>query len=310
MSKKRDAIPNTFCTIITQNHIDKAATMLQSMQSHGQATLHVLIINYHDELSKKVSAIPELKGMVLHNIDALMSSEVGLLTRIIVSRYKGQDDEMRWALKSAFVQYLTKTLKLSFPICYCDCDLYFYDNYQFLIDKLCGGTAILLTPHYREIRPMGGDEYRYQYKHGLYNAGFVGLGDGCQNMLEWWAEMCAIECTKSVEAWTYVDQRYLDVVPIYFDNVEILRHYGCNVAGWNMRHLSRTIEGGKVKVGGSEIIFIHFSQITLHNITTGKDPLLYEHYTKYQTALQHTRRLLVKHNARNCISGTVDGQLM
>jgi len=302
-----------FCTIITLNHLDKALALLKSLQKHGQVILHILIINSHQTTLKRLGDVKEISDVRLYSPEMLEESTVGLLARLIFGKYMGQDDEIRWALKPLFVQFLVEH---HIPICYCDCDLFFYDSYKFLVEKLrlkgsTRGKSIVITPHFREIRRIKNNEYRFNYKHGLYNAGFIGFGDECQEMLEWWSEMCATECTREESAWTYVDQKYLDLVPIYFENVEVLKHYGCNVAGWNTYYLKRTVgEDGKVLVNGQEIVFIHFSPATLTGIEEGHDQLLFDHYTEYQKTLQELRKMLLRAHLRNCISGTIEGQVI
>jgi hypothetical protein len=271
-----------------------------------------MVINSQPMVINRAKELEIAKDLRFYSPATLSNSPVGLISRLILGKYMGLDDEIRWALKPPFIRYLTEQ---HLPICYCDCDLCFYSDYQFIIDKLrreqsTRGKSIIITPHFREIRRIKNDEWRYNYKHGLYNAGFMGFGDGCQTMLDWWSEMCATECTKDETAWTYVDQKYLDVVPIYFyPDVEVLIHYGCNVAGWNTHYLIRSLDkDGKVKVADKEIVFIHYSPATITGIEGGHDHLLSDHFKSYEEAIQEVRKMLVSAHLRNCISGAVEGR--
>jgi hypothetical protein len=289
---------NHFATVITTDHIDKSLALLESLNTFGEATLHALVIDQLPPATKDIHNA--FKNFHICSLESLISEPDQGLGRIITSRYRNTADELRWALKPIFIMYLQK----KFPtLCYLDCDLYFYDNYQFLIDKL-QTQSVILTPHWRDISAFN-HEYMYNFRHGIYNAGFVGLGPGSESMLTWWAEMCAIECTKSERAYTYVDQRYLDLVPIYFDNVEIIRHYGCNVAGWNTTFLKREREGSTTTVRGMPIVFIHFSAITMSFIQEGKDNYLYDYYNQYRLTLRQIRQQLLSLGLGECISNSI-----
>ena len=294
---------NHFATIITTDHVDKALVLLDSLKTFGDATLHALIVDYKPRTATQLGTIEDFKAYDLQEL--LENVGEGVIARIIANKYANQIDELRWALKSPFISVLRKTNP---TICYVDCDLCFYNDYQFLIDKL-STTSILLTPHWREINPITID-FLYNFKHGIYNAGFIGFGNNCEKMLEWWAEMCAIECTKSDRAFTYTDQRYLDLVPIYFENVEVLRHYGCNIAAWNSAYLQRERKNEQTEIRGMPIVFIHFSPITILNIENGRDNNLYDYYNHYRMALRQTRQKLIGLGLKDCTSKPIEDQIL
>lgn len=293
---------NKFATVITADHVDKSLVLLESLRTFGEAELHALVIDYNPRLMANV----DFPHFYPHDIQELLGDrDKGVVARIIANKYANFKDELRWALKAPFIKSL---MEENHTICYVDCDLCFYSEYQFLIDKL-DTASVILTPHWREINPMTID-FLYNFKHGIYNAGFIGFSEGCGGMLDWWAEMCAIECTKSDRSYTYVDQRYLDLVPIYFPGVEIVRHYGCNVAAWNASYLEREIVGGETLVRGEPIVFIHFSPITIDHIENGKDNGLYDYYNHYRLALRQTRKKLVSLGLKDCTSKPVEDQIV
>lgn len=300
-------------TIVTHNHIDQALTLHASMQQFADITLHVLITNPH---RNKLPALRKELGdnVVLHLTEEMTEDpQIGLTSRYIVSKYSflsledvslpdyvNINDYLRWAFKSVFLQ---KLFQLGIDkIIYCDCDLFFYREYDFLIEHL-QDNRIILSPHWRAIRPIIDNDYKFNFIHGIYNAGFIGLRADATDMLQWWSEMCTLECSADASRHgTYVDQKYLDIVPLYFDGVHVLKHKGCNVAAWNMRYLERTVQDGSVLVGGDPIVFIHFSPVTIHNIENGMDPLLIDAYQKYQEELKNQRLRLMRKQMPECIS--------
>lgn len=301
---------NHFATVITHDHVDHALTLHTSLEKFGESTLHVLIVNPRAaRIGMLQKAVPN--RVKIYTIEDLTKDDkLGILSRFIISKYSympslpdniNGPDYMRWSFKSVFIQKLFATHDIP-HILYCDCDLYFYGDYNFLYDHF-KDNRIILSPHWRVIRPVLDNDYKFNYLHGLYNAGFVGFRNDATDMLEWWAEMCAIECrADDKENATYVDQKYLDLVPLYFDGTYIIRHKGCNVAAWNMRQLDREVKDGKIYVEGDDLVFIHYSPVTIEMITNGLDYCLAEPYRKFQHELRTQRLMLVRKNLPDCVS--------
>jgi hypothetical protein len=298
---------NHFATIITQDHFDKAITLLKSLQrySDSDVALHTLVVDPSIDVNTM-----KWDGIVTYPHHELMSDPIN---NIILTKYAGFSshnkidlptggiiafhDYMRWALKPAFLKFLQVKHE---RLIYCDCDLYFYNKYQFLVDML-DEHRIVLSPHWREIRPVANTDYRYNFLHGLYNGGFIAVRDA-NDFLEWWREMCAIECTAESCNGTYVDQKYLDLVPLYFDDVGIIRHKGCNIAGWNRYGIERTATDHGILADGQEIVFIHYSPITIAKIEAGEDMLLQTHLDEYIKQLRNIRISLMDARLKTCIS--------
>jgi len=296
---------NHFATIITQNHFDKALALHASLEAFEDATLHVLVVDASIDTQKMATP-----NVIIYHQECLMGD---MVNQIIITKYRGFEndsqvklpkdgiinyyDYLRWALKASFVQELSKTHEKVF---YCDCDLYFYNDYTFMVEEM-NNHNIMISPHWREITPVANTDFRYNYLHGLYNGGFFAVNKA-DAFLDWWKGMCAIECTAESKNGTYVDQKYLDVVPLYFEGVKILRHKGCNVAGWNINHLKRTAEGEKTKVAGQEIIFIHYSPVTINKIEDGQDYLLRTHLDEYKKKLRTIQVDLARRGLKMCMS--------
>jgi hypothetical protein len=83
------------------------------------------------------------------------------------------------------------------------------------------------------------------------------------------------------------DQKYLDLVPVMDENAHIVRHKGCNVAGWNTDLCKREVIGNGVLIDGRfPIVFIHFNDTTIREIVDGADAVLGDYYRKYVTLLK------------------------
>jgi lipopolysaccharide biosynthesis glycosyltransferase len=136
-------------------------------------------------------------------------------------------------------------------VIFLDCDLFFVNNYHFLFDYL-SESNIILTPHWRNIVPDHPDEeevsnFNHLFTRGIFNAGFVGCNKYANEFLDWWGLACLKNNEKNMERGFYFDQKYLDIVPVYFEKVKIIDHKGCNVSEWNQSLCKRKVnEKGKV----------------------------------------------------------------
>ncbi len=120
--------------------------------------------------------------------------------------------------------------------------------------------SIVLTPH--DIEPMPRDRSNPSeiqvLQSGAYNLGFIAVGSGASSFLDWWAERLRRHCVSAPEQGLFVDQRWIDFVPGYFDHF-ILRDPGCNVAYWNLSNRNLIWDGSRYLVNGEELRFFHFS---------------------------------------------------
>lgn len=291
------------------------------MQKHAaddenRPILHTLVINPKEA---NHFAVQSSSFKVYHTTDLEQDKTVGQLSRVITAKYtskplpireksKKQDlnaDFLRWALKPSFTRYIKSIFKLD-KIIYLDCDLFFYNKYQFLIDMLDKYSAAL-TPHWRNPYASYGREYRWNQMHGLYNAGYVGFGKSSDEILDWWAELCCVDCSMGNMENSYVDQKYLDAIPVYFENTHIIRHLGCNVADWNKNYLKRELVDNKVLINGQyEIVFIHYSPSTISSILDELDVNLVDYCREYHTTLSNIRQSLINRNLVSMISTSIE----
>lgn len=170
---------------------------------------------------------------------------------------------------------------------YLDNDIFFFHPYEFLFDEL-NDTSILLTPHWCSFHPQPDEEnFMMNYRAGLYNAGFVGVTRQALPTLNWWAKVCTYHMSEEMEAGYFVDQRYLDLIPIIDPKAKILRHKGCNVGSWNIKQNIRRQLDGKILINGKfPVVFIHFNNETIKHISNGNDGQLRGHLDLYIATLK------------------------
>src|SRR5690606_4617524 len=131
-----------------------------------------------------------------------------------------------------------------------------------VIDAL-DNCNLLLTPHQTTpestVRGVMSNEIS-SLKHGIYNLGFIGVAanETGRCFAGWWSERLYRFCRDDIPNGLFTDQRWVDLVPAFFDGVAIMRSSRHNVATWNLstRVLSLS-SGGRFLVDGEHLGFYH-----------------------------------------------------
>jgi lipopolysaccharide biosynthesis glycosyltransferase len=258
-----------FCTIITADYIPWALTLQDSLIKNG----------YSDKCFVLVTD-KELSRSEYDSLNILQLSDIA--NKNYESIFQLGKDELRWATKPLLMLYLLNKYE---RVCYMDCDIMVTGNIE-AIDQELGDSKILLTPHFRTRSPLiDSEEFKFNFKHGLFNAGFIAVSRSSIEILHWWATCCNYKCEKNLMEGLWDDQRYLDAMPIFYEGVKICRHSGFNVAFWNKHELKRSVEDGKTLINGKDLIFIHFAYTTWNEIHSGTDGIAPEYAKEYNNLL-------------------------
>ena len=250
-----------FGTISTNSHLFKCFALANSLFPFG-GILKILLIN--EPKSNQLDHIPS-------NCELIFVKELQLdLAKKLINKHKG--DKLRWSLKPIFLLHLLKKFE---KVVYVDNDIFFFNDYKELETEL-DGNNVLLTPHHYPSSPQKNQTWlEANFRIGLFNAGFVGVNRNAAEALQWWAECCLYEMKRSFSRGLFDDQKYLDLMPIKFEGVKILKDRGYNLAGWN----------DDVKLTGVEIKFIHFNDFTLLKFFFVKNRY-HSHFKKYTAVLE------------------------
>jgi hypothetical protein len=128
----------------------------------------------------------------------------------------------------------------------------------------------VLTPHVTE--KMNLDFFSVNETNflntGIYNAGFFILNI-CQDVLDflnWWKLRLLHFCFVQLERGLFVDQIWLNLVPLYFPNIFVLNNKGFNVAHWNLHERKISFSGNNYFVNEKiPLIFFHFSGLDVND---------------------------------------------
>lgn len=266
-----------FCTIISPDFVPFARCLHESLKRfQPEIDLHVLVVSEEPQGGNgehvHFYALPDITSPMAEGIN---------------HKYAGSTDNHRWSLKPVFMLHLLGKVE---KLIYVDCDLFFFADYSFLFDAL-ETQSVLLTPHFASTDPFLSEEkFMMNYLIGLYNAGFVGVSRAGIRALEWWATSCYYHMENAPAKGYFVDQRYLDMLPVIDEGASLVRHQGCNVGSWNTETFRRVVQpDGTVLINGRyPVVFIHFNHETIQQILNGNDRALRVYFDQYEQAFART----------------------
>jgi glycosyltransferase involved in cell wall biosynthesis len=241
-------------TSVTPNYLPKARVLAESVKRFlPRSTFHLQLVD----------AMPV--GFSLRNepFDSVIG--IGDL---------GLERPEQWLFKHSVVEACTgvkgfavKRL-LSRPECssvlYLDPDIVVLAPLDNLLARL-KSASILLTPHLTQpetaLEAIRDNEFSV-LQHGIYNLGFLAVSNSPEGrrFAEWWASRLEQFCYDDIPSGLFTDQRWADLAPAYFPDLEILRDPGYNVSTWNLTN--RRVEGNLrdgFTAAGETLYFYHFS---------------------------------------------------
>ena len=246
-------------TSITFSYLNRARVLLDSLKKFHPDWKTVLIVSdippadfeFDPSLDDytEIIYIPEIFD---HNIDTWIARHniVELCTAV-----KGQ----------ALIHIMDKYPEHKYI--YLDPDIALFSSLSPLEDLL-DKYDILLTPH--QLDPND-EDYAIRDNeissliHGTYNLGFFAISHRTEGrrFAEWWARMLYDYCIDDKANGIFVDQKWCNLVPAFFDNVHVIRDPGYNAASWNLskRTISIDQEGNIMVNKDYPLRFFHFTKL-------------------------------------------------
>lgn len=151
---------------------------------------------------------------------------------------------------------------------YFDPDIAVFNSMEEVV-RLLDDHDIVLTPHQTEPAPRAErqnimDNELGSLQHGAFNLGFIAFADREEGRrcAAWWDDRLRDWCHDRKDIGVFVDQKWCDMIPCFFDSVKVLRDPGYNVASWNLSHRTVRIGGdGQIYVNDSLLRFFHFTKL-------------------------------------------------
>jgi hypothetical protein len=237
-------------TVVTEDHLPFARSLLQTAEAHGWRG---------DRIAVLVDAAPD-RADLPSGCEALPWSALLSQEERDYFRQRYGIGEICCALKPFAMDHLFSN---GFDRThYLDADIGVFGSLDAL-DASLRTCSVQLTPHYFDDPPLDGrvPDQLTLLRAGVFNAGYLGVRSSSvgRDFLRWWAE--------KVRKFGYVDpylgmhgdQRWLDMVPAKFAEVEILRDRGINVGYWNLHERELGFDGKAYVVDESALVLFHFS---------------------------------------------------
>ena len=170
--------------------------------------------------------------------------------------------EFNTGVKPFYIEFLFNEYPEVEKLYYIDPDIYFYESLDEL-NGLLDDHDILLTPHLTVAPATVTTDELVAMRHGHFNLGFLGLrrSGNAAEFVTWWQERLKSHCVIDKGRGLFVDQKWVDLAPLYFDGIYNFKHQGYNMAWWNTSERELLEDGGKYFVNNKDqqLVFFHFS---------------------------------------------------
>ncbi|HSS18906.1 MAG TPA: hypothetical protein VLL54_02420 [Pyrinomonadaceae bacterium] len=239
------------CTIIAKNYVAFARTLAQSFLSqYPDGKVYVLIVDDFDGYIDRAAECFEIVSLADLNIP--QPAEFC---------FKYNLKELCTAAKATLLEYLIQEKSIE-RLIYLDPDILVTGSLDGIYERL-GTHDIVLTPHLDKDYPDDDllPDDGHILRAGQFNLGFIGVNASAnaQAFLTWWKAKLAEKCVVDVAHGYFVDQKFIDFVPLFFEQVWIEKDAGYNVAYWNLHSRRLSQVNGTWKCNDGPLQFFHFS---------------------------------------------------
>lgn len=153
-------------------------------------------------------------------------------------------------------------------VVYFDPDIAVFNSMAPVIDLL-DDYAIVLTPHQLDPEPASDtqairDNEIASLDFGIFNLGFIAVSQHpeAHRFAQWWADRLFDYCHDRRDIGVFVDQKWCNLIPCFFDSVKVLRDPGYNVASWNLSQRVMSFDAeGTALINGQPLRFYHFTKL-------------------------------------------------
>jgi hypothetical protein len=244
-------ISRLVCTIITKRYLAHARVLAESIHRHDPG-LPVLVL-LADRPDGHLD--PAMEPFQLVQLEELPDQEAIQSMSFYYTPF-----EFCNALRPLFHDYiLTHTTAKSWI--YLDSDILVLGNLDDIFKQI-ENSSIVLSPHITQpSHPLDIEVVEFTILHaGIYNSGFLGLHrtEDTRAFIAWFKERLRWFCFEDHKN-GFVDQAWLNYVPLFFNGVSLLHNPGANLGHWRLRGLTISRRGDRVFADGDPVIFIHFS---------------------------------------------------
>ncbi|WP_052323757.1 hypothetical protein [Flavihumibacter sp. ZG627] len=251
-------------TICSNNYLAQASVLAESVRNFNP--------EYHFFICLVDQRMPGLDYEAIHaEIIDIETVEPGI--KLLAEKFSIV--ELNTCVKPSCFRFFFDMINAN-RVIYMDPDTFLLSPMSALDDAFAEND-IILTPHILSPLPMDGftpDEPLF-LNYGLYNLGFLAVqrSEGVSAFLRWWNERTYEKGYNNPAKGLFTDQLWINLVPVYFERVHILRHKGYNMAPWNLHERFLVQNDYKFFIDEDPqlpLVFYHFSGFSpyvpdLHN---------------------------------------------
>lgn len=241
------------CTIASINYLPQIRTFAHSFNKYNKNVKIFVLLVDENTTREDYSREP---------FNVILAKDLKIEDFLLIA-FKFNIIELNTALKPSFIKFLFNNKNVS-KLLYFDPDIFVFAPLDSLFDEL-DRHPVLLTPHI--LSPGTADAILPDtafLRFGVFNLGFIGIRatEEISRILDWWEHRCLFFGNIDVTEGIFVDQKWMNLLPCFTNDIGILRHPGCNMAYWNLheRKLSETADGWLVN-DSSRLMFFHFSNL-------------------------------------------------
>lgn len=255
-------------TICSINYLAQAHTLGDSLQRTNPGVIYIIGlvdrlhgVTFEPEFQPKYSLV-EIHQIGIEGFDEMCE------------RYN--ITELNTAVKPFFFNYFFRSYPQANKIIYFDPDIIVFQSLNELKNNLDQFKAIV-TPHI--CSPILDTKTPNELHHlntGVFNLGFCAFSRSSEtlNYIAWWEDKLRYECLISLCEGLFVDQNWMNFLPLFIENTLIEKHLGYNAAYWNLHERKFSGNDGEYFINQRiALIFFHYS---------GYDPEKPDVISKYQ----------------------------
>jgi len=254
-----------YFTSITTNYFAKARVLCKTLKKYNNDVKYLVAVS--DVIPNEISLTDE-------PFDYIFSTrELSCIDNMDIFYFKHNITELCTAVKPMVADYIFSTYNAD-KVIYLDPDIAVFDSLSEL-ESYLDKYSMIFTPH--QLIPEKHDIYVREneilfLKRGTNNLGFFGVKNDKEGLafIKWWSDRLMQYCFDDKIGvlnelmldgilGLFTDQKWIDLVPSFFDNYYLIKHPGYNVSTWNLSGRKVHYDGKKYFVNDKPLYFFHFS---------------------------------------------------
>lgn len=243
-------------TSINAGYLSKALVLGESLKRHNpDVEFHIVYADVmDDEFKDNISQFPFVDQVFpIRELDIQENLQAWIFKRQVV--------ELCTSIKPHYMNHL---LKQGYKrVIYVDPDCRVYSKFTPIFESI-DKHSLSLTPHCKSVGKSE-DQVRINelssLAHGVFNLGYIGVKNDKvgKAVADYWTSRCDAHGFDEIQRGTFTDQKFMDMAPIFFEGMDILKHSGVNLASWNIEGTALKQSGDHIETDDGQLVFFHFS---------------------------------------------------